>query len=100
MNDQQTLERLAMAVDDDDERPAKLFEITALVSYSVVIAADNEKQALDYVSTWDGSEWDTNAEVVGVSDVDLFDVRDGTVADAHFVMGKAKHNNRRNGNDE
>lgn len=60
----------------------KLYEITALVNYSVVIRADSKEEALKHVETWEHA-WDRNSDLVGVSDVDLCDVRDGGADEAH-----------------
>lgn len=54
----------------------KLVEITALVRYSVVIHADSKEQALKSVESWEHA-WDSNADLVGVSDVEVLDIRDG-----------------------
>jgi len=53
----------------------KLYEISALLTYHVVIAAESEDQALAEVETWEHS-WDAKAALIGVSDVEVFDVRD------------------------
>ncbi|MEI6150758.1 MAG: hypothetical protein WCS01_16800 [bacterium] len=66
----------------------KLVEITALVSYSVVVYADSKEQALEHVKTWEHA-WDANADLIGVSDVDVLDVRAGTPEDAHEVTANA-----------
>lgn len=54
----------------------KLYEITALVTYSTVILATSEKDAMEHVETWEQAWTEpSNADMVGVSDVDLLDVR-------------------------
>lgn len=60
----------------------KLYEITALVSFSTVIYATSEKAALKTVKTWERA-WlvPENADLIGVSDVNLLDVRDLTASD-------------------
>ena len=63
----------------------QLFEITALVSYSIVIRALTKEQAMEQIKTWEHA-WDSNADLVGVSDVDLFDVREGDAEDAHIDL--------------
>jgi hypothetical protein len=61
---------------------AQLYEIVALVQYAVVIFADSKEQALKEVETWENA-WHDTGELVGVSDVEVADVRDGVVQDAH-----------------
>lgn len=61
----------------------KLYEITAIVSYSVVIRADSREAALKHVETWEHA-WDANAELLEANNVDILDVRDGDSEDAHF----------------
>ena len=53
----------------------RLYEINAIISRSVVIAATSKEDALSHVETWEKA-WETSSELIGVSDVDLFDVRD------------------------
>ena len=53
----------------------KLYEFTALLSCSVVVAADNEASARAAIATWEKA-WIETGDFTGVSDVDLFDVRD------------------------
>ena len=62
----------------------KLVEVVALVKYAVVIYADSEAQALEHVTTWEHA-WDANADLIGVSDVEVGDVQPGTPEDAHEV---------------
>lgn len=52
----------------------RLFEIRALVSYHAVILAESKEAALKEVETWENA-WHDTGDLVGVSDVDVFDVR-------------------------
>lgn len=52
----------------------RLFEISALVSYHAVILAESKEAALKEVETWENA-WHDTGDLVGVSDVDVFDVR-------------------------
>jgi hypothetical protein len=66
----------------------KLYEISAIVSFRAVVAAVSKEDALGHVSTWEQAWIDpANADLVGVSDVELFDVRDAISIkdDAHHV---------------
>ena len=67
----------------------KLVEITAVVSYAVVIYADSEDQALEHVKTWEHA-WDANADLIGVGDVEVNDVRPGSPCAAHEVTANDK----------
>jgi hypothetical protein len=53
----------------------KLFEIRAMVSYAVVVAARTKEEALAHVETWEHA-WAANADLIGVSDVELADIRE------------------------
>lgn len=53
----------------------KLFEIRATVEYAVVIAAETREAALEHVKTWEHA-WDSSSDLLGVSDVDIVDVRE------------------------
>jgi hypothetical protein len=53
----------------------RLYEITAMISRSVVIAATSKQDALSHVETWEDA-WEAVSELIGVSDVDLNNVRD------------------------
>ena len=53
----------------------KLFEIRAIVEYAVVIAAETGKAALEHVKTWEHA-WDSSSDLLGVSYVDIVDVRE------------------------
>lgn len=59
---------------------ARLYEVTALVSYSVVLLATSSEDALAHVATWEHA-WDSSADLIGVSDVDVLDVRDLKASD-------------------
>lgn len=68
----------------------KLYEITAMVTYSVVISAESAEAALAHVESWEHA-WDASADLIGVSDVEVADVRDPISADtlddeAHEVV--------------
>jgi len=70
----------------------RLYEITAIISRSVVIAATSEEEALAHVETWEQA-WETSSDLIGVSDVDLLCVRDMKTDDwedeAHEVTPEA-----------
>ena len=53
----------------------RLYEIRAIISRSVVIAATSQEEALAHVETWEQA-WETSSDLIGVSDVDLLCVRD------------------------
>ena len=73
------------------ENEVKLYELTVLVKYHAVIAATSEQDALDHVDSWENA-WHDNADLIGVTDLDVCDVRDATsvVDEAHEVTMKAK----------
>ena len=52
----------------------RLYEITALVTYSVVVLATSREDAEKHVETWEQC-WPTSSDLIGVSDVDMTDVR-------------------------
>jgi hypothetical protein len=66
----------------------KLFEISALVSYSVVIAAETREQALEHVKTWEHA-WDSSSDLIGVSDVEIVDVREPSSQDEDDLEDEA-----------
>lgn len=72
----------------------KIYEISALVCYHAVILADSEDSALAEVDTWENA-WHDTGELVGVSDVEVFDIRDGEASDANVVARKCTHPTRR-----
>jgi len=53
----------------------KLYEICASVDYAVVIAATSREEALEHVKTWEHA-WDANADLLGVSNVEIVSVRE------------------------
>ena len=53
----------------------KLYEFTALLRCSYVVAADNEKSAREIVEKYERT-WFESGDFLGVSDVDLVDVRE------------------------
>jgi len=53
----------------------KLYEFNALLSCSLVIAADNEKAARKAIETYE-RHWFEGGDFIGVSDVEIVDVRD------------------------
>ena len=70
----------------------KLYEFTALLECSCVVAAESEELARAEVENYEKAWYDTG-EFVGVVDVELFDVREadsqdvGVLADlAHVVV--------------
>lgn len=58
----------------------KVYEITAMVTYALVIAADSAEAALAHVKTWEGA-WPANADLVGVSDVEVVEERNPHTSD-------------------
>ena len=67
----------------------KLYEFTALIKCAIVIAADSKSQAREEVETYE-RRWFKVGEFVGVSDVELIDVRKPKSSDledeAHVVV--------------
>lgn len=57
------------------KKPVRLFEFTATVSYSVVVAAISEADARDAISSWEQA-WPNNSEFLCVDQVELTHVRD------------------------
>ena len=53
----------------------RLYEFTALLECAVVIAADSEPEARAAIKTW-GKAWIETGDFIGVSDVELSEVRD------------------------
>jgi len=53
----------------------KLYEFTALLKCSVVVAAKTEEKARAAIETWEKA-WIETGDFIGVTDVDLFDVRE------------------------
>lgn len=51
-----------------------LYEFTALVEYSVVVAAENEKDARATIETWENA-WHDSGDFSCVADITLSDVR-------------------------
>jgi hypothetical protein len=80
------------AVDPLVKQPAeplrKLFEISAMVSYSVVIAAETREAALEHVKTWEHA-WDSSSDLIGVSDVEIIDVREPGSQDRDVLEDEA-----------
>lgn len=72
---------------------AKLHEITVVATYSIVVLAVSEADAMDHVKAM-GDAVIESAERNGISDMELFDVRDATAEDwkdeAHEITDKAK----------
>jgi len=60
--------------------PKRLYEISACLNCHVVVSADSEETAMECVATWERA-WCATGEIVGVSDVALFDVREPTSPD-------------------
>ncbi len=54
----------------------KLYEYTALVKKSVVIAAETREEASLVACGFSDDDWNRMAQTVGVSDVDLLEIRD------------------------
>ena len=67
----------------------KLYEVSALVRYAIVLYADSPEQALKHVETWDEA-WHGNAALIGASDVEIVAVRDGEPDEAHEDVTAAK----------
>jgi len=53
----------------------KLYEFTALLKCAYVVAADDEQLAREAIKTFERA-WFESGDFIGVSDVDLADVRD------------------------
>ena len=75
-------------------RKLKLYEISALVNCHAVILAVSEKDAMEHVATWERAWTEPeNADLIGVSDVELTDVRPLKASDwrdeAHHRTSKA-----------
>lgn len=77
----------------------QLFEIRALVSYSVVILAVSKEDALAHVSTWENC-WPTSSDLNEVSDVEVTDVRKSVaehwIDEAHEITAAASIARREN----
>lgn len=77
----------------DEVGGVKLYEIGALVKYAVVVAAVSKEDALQHVETWEDC-WPGSSDLIGVSDVEVTDVRDVKSSDledeAHEVTAAAK----------
>lgn len=71
----------------------KLYEITAIITRSVVVAATSEAEAMEHVSTWEQS-WETSSDLIGVSDVGLMCSRPLKASDwrdeAHEITPEAR----------
>ena len=52
----------------------KLYEFTALLECSIIVAAENEESARKEIETYEKA-WIETGDFVGVQDVDLFDVK-------------------------
>jgi hypothetical protein len=63
----------------------RIYEVSAMVYYTVVVLASSKKQALKHVATWEHA-WDANADLISVSDIEVTDVRPGTADDADEVV--------------
>jgi hypothetical protein len=53
----------------------QLYEYTAVLSLDIVVAADNEEDAQKQIDSLSEDGWFNIADKIGVSDIDLFDVR-------------------------
>lgn len=71
----------------------RLFEISAIVTYTAVIAAVSEQDALDHISSWEQS-WPSHSDFGGISDIEVIDRRDLVTDDAddeaHSVTSAAR----------
>lgn len=69
----------------------KLYEFSALLSCSYIVAADNEVAAREAIKTYERT-WFESGDFIGVSDVSLDDVRDADqdcLEDlAHEIVGE------------
>jgi hypothetical protein len=92
MTDQTNQVATEQPSDPGDCSAVRLYEITALVSYSAVVAAVSREDALEAVKSWENA-WHDSADLVGVSDIEVSDVRDRTADDiddeAHAVTEAA-----------
>lgn len=66
----------------------KLYEFTAVATCSVVVAAASEEEARAAISTWERA-WFETGELVGISDVDLFEVRAAHSQDERSLQDEA-----------
>ena len=70
----------------------KLYEINCLINRAVVVAAVSKEDAMQQVAAWEKA-WEENSDLIGVSDVELTDVRecdsDCVEDDAHEVTSRA-----------
>jgi hypothetical protein len=62
----------------------KLYEFTALLKYSCIVAAESEELARAEIQDYE-SAWHEIGELVGVVDVDLFDVREADSQDESIL---------------
>lgn len=65
----------------------KLYEFEAWVRYGVVVSATSEKEAWAEVKDMEDG-WHMRGELLGVTSVDLVDVRDGDADEAHIITDK------------
>jgi hypothetical protein len=71
----------------------KLYEIVAHLKYAVVVAATSKEDALKQIELWEQC-WHDNSDFIGVSDVEVTDVRkvdfDTVYDDTHEITHAAK----------
>ena len=53
----------------------KLYEFSALLEFSVIVATDNEKAAREEIENYERA-WIDTGDFIGVNDVDLIDSND------------------------
>ncbi|MFA6816948.1 MAG: hypothetical protein WCS73_11705 [Lentisphaeria bacterium] len=74
--------------EEKQTKQPKLFELNAKLECSVVIRAYSEEEALEHVRLWEESWVNGGGRLLGVIDVDVFDVRDGSSDDADEDLTK------------
>ena len=62
----------------------KLYEFTALLKCSCIVAAESEKLARAEIQDYDEA-WHDTGELIGVVDVDLLDVREADSQDEDML---------------
>ena len=77
----------------ENSKNIKLYELSVLISYHVVVAATSKEDAKEHVCDWEDA-WHSNADLTRVSDLYFVDVRplkSVEVADeAHEVTDSAR----------
>ncbi len=78
----------------------RLYEVSALISRTVVIAALSAEDAMAHVESWENA-WESSSDLIGVSDVEVDHVRDCAATDvtdeAHEITDAAREKLKING---